>query len=227
MNNPKQYQVDDIVFINVQVQSKKATHTVKRLAYIRRGPCKIITSYPSGLYELQAISNPQAAMIKKHGSDLYLSPENLIPFAPMESSDQLFADLNKEMSKQPYKLAGLEGYQPAQPWAQPIASAQMSKLDLQENLPFPSLLAKMDNDFDNWPDEVNPFLHKEPPQTPEIQIPSQPILITTAIPLRTVQKMVADIIQSEDTLFFINHSVTATEGRKEWKLIQVNFEKSI
>jgi hypothetical protein len=130
------------------------------------------------------------------------------------------------MSKQPYKLAGLEGYEPAQPWAQPIASAQMSKLDSQENLPFLSL-AEMDNDFDGWPDKVNPFLHKEPPQTPEIPIPDQPILITTAIPLRTVQKLIADIIQSEDTLFFINHSVTATEGRKEWKLIQVNFEKSI
>jgi hypothetical protein len=61
MNNPKQYQVDDIVFTSVQVQSKKATHTVKKLAYIRRGPYKIIRSYPSGSYELQAISNPQAA----------------------------------------------------------------------------------------------------------------------------------------------------------------------
>jgi hypothetical protein len=130
------------------------------------------------------------------------------------------------MSKQPYKLAGLEGYQPAQPWAQPIASAQMVKLDLHQYIPFPSL-AEMDNDFDGWPDEVNPFLHKELQQTPEIQIPKQPILVTTAIPLRTVQKLIADIIQSEDKLFFINHSVTATEGRKEWKLIQVNFEKSI
>jgi hypothetical protein len=147
MNNPKQYEVGDIVFTNIQVQSKKATNTVKKLAYIRRGPYKIITSYPSGSYELQAISNPQASTIKKHGSDLYLSPENLIPFAPIESSDQLFADLNKEMSKQPYKLAGLEGYQPAQPWAQPITSVQMVKRDLHQDIPFPSL-AEMDNDFD-------------------------------------------------------------------------------
>jgi hypothetical protein len=58
-------------------------------------------------------------------------------------------------------------------------------------------------------------------------MPKQPILITTAIPPRTVQKLIAFIIQSEDKLFFVNHSVTATEGRKEWKLIQVNFEKSI
>jgi hypothetical protein len=41
---------------------------------------------------------------------------------------------------------------------------------------------------------------------------------------RTVQKLIADLIQSEDKFFFINHSVTATEGRKEWKLIQVNLK---
>jgi hypothetical protein len=84
----------------------------------------------------------------------------LIPYSPRQSSDQLFANLNKEMSKQPYKLAGLEGYEPAQPWEQAIASAQMSMLGAQENLPFPSL-AGLDNDVDGWPDEVNPFLHKE------------------------------------------------------------------
>jgi hypothetical protein len=78
MNNPKQFQVDDIVFTNVQVQSKKTTNTVKKLAYICRGPYKIIRSYPSGSYELQATSNPRATTIKKHGSDLYLSTTTLI-----------------------------------------------------------------------------------------------------------------------------------------------------
>jgi hypothetical protein len=156
MNNPKTFQVYNIAFTNVQVQSKKTTNTVKKLVYIRRGPYKIIRSYPSGSYELQATSNPQATTIKKHGSDLYLSPTTLIPHSPTQLSDQLFPDLNKEMTKQPYKLAGLEGYEPAKPWAKTIATAQMSTLASQENHPFLSL-AGLDNDYDGWPDEVNPF----------------------------------------------------------------------
>jgi hypothetical protein len=102
----------------------------------------------------------------------------------------------------------------------------MSTLGAQENLPFP-LLAGLDNDFDGWPDEVNPFLHKEIMQPTEISTQDQPTSTTATIPPRTVQKLTADSIQSEDKLLFINHSVTATEGCKEWKLIQVNFEKSI
>jgi hypothetical protein len=98
--------------------------------------------------------------------------------------------------------------------------------DAQENLQFSSL-AELDDDYDGWPDEVNPFLHKEHLQPAETIIQDTSILTTTNIPPRTVQKLIADIIQSEDKLFFINHSVTATKGRKEWKLIQVNFEKSI
>jgi hypothetical protein len=35
------------------------------------------------------------------------------------------------------------------------------------------------------------------------------------------------IVKSEDKLFFIAHAATATAGRKEWKLVQVNFTKSI
>jgi hypothetical protein len=63
LNSPKQFQLNDVVFTNVQVQSQKTMHTVKKLAYIRRGPYKIVRSYPSRSYELQLLSNANAATI--------------------------------------------------------------------------------------------------------------------------------------------------------------------
>jgi hypothetical protein len=145
LNNPKQFQLNDIVFTNVQVQSRKTTHTVKKLAYIRLGPYKIVRSYPSGSYELQLLSNANAATIKKHGLDLYLSPERLIPYPPTHSSDQLFADTNKSMGQHPYKLAGLDGYNPAQPWKEPTAQAQLRAIRNQPAPQFPAL-TELDQD---------------------------------------------------------------------------------
>jgi hypothetical protein len=201
-------------------------HTVKKLAYIRRGPYKIVRSYPSGSYELQLLSNTKAATIKKHGSDLYLSPERLIPHSPTHSSDQLFADTNKPMEPQPYKLAGLDGYNPAQPWKEPTTQAQLSAIGNQPAPQFPAL-AELDQDYDGWPENTNPFITKEISET--LKSPKEPnlVLTITQAPTISTPQLIAAIVKSEDKLFFIAHAATATAGRKEWKLVQVNFTKSI
>ena len=41
--------------------------------------------------------------------------------------------------------------------------------------------------------------------------------------LQNAQSLIAEIIQSDDKLFFINH---INSGRKEWNLVQVNLEKT-
>jgi hypothetical protein len=225
LNNPKQFQLHDVVFTNVQVQSRKTTHTVKKLAYIRRGPYKIVRSYPSGSYELQLLSNTKAATIKKHGSDLYLSPKKLIPHSPTHSSDQLFADTNKAMDSQPYKLAGLDGYNPAQPWKEPTAQAQLSKIS-QPAPQFP-MLAELDKDYDGWPENTNPFVSKESSEPPKSPKEHKLVLTMAQAPTITTPQLIAAVVKSEDKLFFIAHAATTTAGRKEWKLVQVNFTKSI
>jgi hypothetical protein len=79
-NDPRQFQVGDIVFTNVQVQAKTSSGTVGKLSYIRRGgPYRIIKSFQSGSYELQSVNNSQHVTIKKHGSDLYMCPPELVP----------------------------------------------------------------------------------------------------------------------------------------------------
>jgi hypothetical protein len=215
-----------VVFTNVQVQSRKTTHTVKKLAYIRRGPYTIVRSYPSGSYELQLLSNANAATIKKHGSDLYLSPERLIPHSPTQSSDQLFADTNKPIVKEPYKLAGLDGYNPAQPWKEATAQAQLNAVNNQAAPKFPAL-AELDQDYDGWPDNTNPFISKEASETPKSLTDRNLVLTAAPAPTISTPQLITSIVRSEDKLFFIAHAATATAGRKEWKLVQVNFTKSI
>ncbi len=52
IDHPRQFKLGDIVFTNVQVQSKAKTGAVAKLTYIKRGPYKIVESYAEGLYEL-------------------------------------------------------------------------------------------------------------------------------------------------------------------------------
>jgi hypothetical protein len=96
INNPKEFKFGDILFTNVQVQSKKSSGTVQKLAYTKRGPYKIIKDYNSGSYELQPTVGRSRATIKKHRSDLHLSPQSLIPRRPTQSSDLNFGDLHKK-----------------------------------------------------------------------------------------------------------------------------------
>jgi hypothetical protein len=50
IDNPRKFKLGDVVFTNVQVQSKAKAGTVAKLAYIKRGPYKIIqTGAPSRL----------------------------------------------------------------------------------------------------------------------------------------------------------------------------------
>ena len=166
LSNPKKFKLHDIVFMNVQVQSKAKQGKVAKLSYTRRGPYKIINSYPSGSYELELVSNPSAARVKKHGSQLILCPKDLLPHQPIQSSDQIFSEFNKKTLPNPFKEAHIEGYTPATPWASSAAAAHSH---LESSQPSPSMIASdtaieafptvedLDEEFDSWPELSNPF----------------------------------------------------------------------
>jgi hypothetical protein len=146
----------DIVFTNVQVKRKKSSGTVAKLAYIRRGPSyKIIKSFDSGVYELQLTNGKSKAIIKKHGSDLFLSLESLIPHQHITSSDHAFSEFNKKVIENPYEFAGLNKFVPSQPWATPVAFAQIKELDT--TVPSFPTVEEMDANYDSWPESGNPF----------------------------------------------------------------------
>jgi hypothetical protein len=160
INNPREFKVKDIVFTNVQVQSKRSSGTVKKLSYIKRGPYKIIKDYKSGSYELEPTVGGSRATIKKHGSDLYLSPQSLVPHRSIDSSDYNFENLHKKIVSDPYQIVGLEGYKSSQPWSTSKDATQL-KLALLDDMPSFPTLKDLDNEFDGWPESGNPFIDRQ------------------------------------------------------------------
>jgi hypothetical protein len=183
---------------------------------------------------LQSTRSPSQLTIKKHGTDLYPCPQYIKPFPHVKSSDYQFGNIHKGITSHPYQNAAISEFNPATPWAAPAAYADL----VME--PFPSL-TELDAGYDSWPESGNPFLHDETafpcglrhkapiPTTGYTNLASldpatlSPLqLLSTSTTDRTFSKLVADIIGSNDKLFFIAHS-PANQSRREWKLVQLDF----
>jgi hypothetical protein len=222
---PRQFKVGDIVFTNVQVQSKKNTGTVGKLAYIKRGPYKIIKNYKGGSYELAPLVGRSRATIKKHGSDLYLSPQSLNPHQPVQSSDQAYADLHKKTISSPYKIIGLDGYNPIQPWSAPAATSQ-ANLVLLEEIPLFPTVQQLNDEFNGWPESGNPFIEKaSTPAIPQDVIHDNVLTLPPVI--KTKSTIVAGLVRLEDKLFFLSYALQRCQTRKEWKLARVDLHRSL
>ena len=252
LKNPNKFKMNDIVFTNVQIQSNAKKGKVKKLSYSRRGPYTVIKVHPSGSYDLTLTSSTSSAVIKKHGSELILCPQHLIPHQPIKSSDQIYSEFNKPIIENPFSQAFIEGYTPSNPWE--AASAATSELlESRESSPLPKFptVEEMDAEYDSWPESGNPF-------TPTIthdqyinqstNAPSQgtsnmrgtdntsqfhnktPISVSNAytVPPTIPQfsSLIQSIISSEDKLFFISYSLL-NQTRKEWKLVQLDFTQSM
>jgi hypothetical protein len=123
------------------------------LRYVTRGPYKIIKVLPSGSYGLKLHTSD--VIIKKHRSDLFLSPKKLFPFEQLQTSDRLFGKLDKPLSKNPYAISDIDGFPPSQPWTAPAALASVKEARDAATL-FPTV-AEMDATYDSWPESGNPF----------------------------------------------------------------------
>lgn len=238
LRDPRKFKVGDRVFARVQVQSKKSKGQVKKLSYRTRGPYKVVKLHPSGSYDLQSMHSPNQVEIKKHGSDLYSCPQIIQPHTHVKSSDHLFGNFHKGISAHPYENASIQGFKPASPWAAPAAFADVTME------PFPTV-EELDAEYDSWPESGNPFQHEEDSfsggqnsQTPamatgNIRVDGSDQAI--ALPLqmssestgsRSFAQLIADIVKSEDKLFFVAHKLP-NQSRREWKLVQLDFGLSM
>jgi hypothetical protein len=146
-----------------------------------------------------------------------------VPHRPTQSSGLNFGDLHKKTISQPYKIVGLKGYKPSQPWSATAAAARLNLGLLDEIPPFPTL-QELDNEFDGWPESGNPFVNQE------VITPAEPVehgILALPTSSKTKATKVADLIRSEDKLYFIAYSQERIQARKEWKLVHVNFQKSL
>lgn len=233
LNQPRKFKVGDFVFTNVQVQSNKRKGVVGKLSYVKRGPYKIIECHKSGSYTLK--STHSSTTIKKHGSDLILSPKVISPVQAIDTSDQIYSEFNKKVVQNPFEVIRIKGYNEAQPWAAPAASAQLHQVEM---IPFPTV-EELDNEYDSWPDSYNPFspsvhhiMDKDttddtlvhPDQVNKTDMTMQ--AFPTLDPSNDLSSFIASIIQSSDKLLFISYKQN-NETRREWKLVQIDFDTSI
>ena len=102
---------------------------VIKLAYVKIGTHKVIKSWPSGSYTLQ---HHTGSSIKKHGSDLYLCPKELVPSKPISSSDDIFSFTLQTFVR---------------------SSSSCTNLNIEKilaHLAFPTV-EELNNEIDSWP----------------------------------------------------------------------------
>ena len=247
LNNPKKFNIGDIVFTNVQIQSQSSLNKVKKLSYSRRGPYKIITRHPSGSYDLTLLGGTNKSIIKKHGSDLIQCPKELIPHQSItNSSDQLFSNLNKSTIPNPYEYANIDGFNTVKPWETAPAALANLKSPIQSNtIPSFPTIKELDNEFDSWSESGNPFLtqYSIDNTSSDINNNTSPVIVNnnsidyTVNPTQLLNPsqisqsmqlshLIQSIVLSTDKLFFIAYQQTNNQ-RREWKLIQIDFPQSM
>ncbi len=83
--------------------------------YAFTGPWRVPASLPGASYELHHVHHP-TRKDRKHASDLSLYPVELIPFQPLDGADTRYGQLYKPIGLSPFKEAGLNGFQPSNPF---------------------------------------------------------------------------------------------------------------
>ena len=96
LKHPRKFNIKDILFVKVQVQSKKSIGQVKKLRYVKQGPYSIVKDLPSGSYELQLLGKPKSQIIKKFGSDIFLCPKEINPYKALNTSDKKILTLTRK-----------------------------------------------------------------------------------------------------------------------------------
>jgi hypothetical protein len=111
-----------------------------------KGPWWIIKLLPGASYELEFASNP-SWKDKKHASNLFPYPLELILFQPLDGADSCYSQLYKQFGNAPYKEAGIDGFKLLQPFAVP---AHFSCQGNFKDFYFPTL-SELNDEFDPFP----------------------------------------------------------------------------
>jgi hypothetical protein len=175
----------------------------------------------------QQSENPEQPS-KTHGSDLYLSPQSLVPRKPITASDNNYSGLHKKTISEPYKFISIQGYHAVQPWSAPAALGKVDLAIIAGIQRFPTV-EELDNEFDGWPVSGNPFNQQTVLTTPANPAPIENRIQTFQATLKNKATIVADLVNSKDKLFFIAYApdTTSSQARREWKLVTINFETSL
>jgi hypothetical protein len=118
--DPRIYSPGDIVFARRATRSDASCGRVGKLVYKFTGPWRIVESLKGASYAIEHCLKPSRRE-KKHASDLTPYPPELIPFQPVNGSDNWYGQLYKPISANPFKEAGLKGFDPPAPFRAPAS----------------------------------------------------------------------------------------------------------
>ena len=151
-------------------------------------------------------------VIKKHGSEIFLSPRTISPHQHLECLDHVFRSINKPVVQHPYELASIKGFDPVKPWSTAKAALAITKPEI---ILFPTV-EELDNEIDSWPDSISPFISEETPRTDSNEVGVKghleqssadhttinSFILNAAVLPKTIHTIINEIIRSEDRLFF-------------------------
>jgi hypothetical protein len=226
--DPRQFEVGDIVFAKRATKSVASKGRVGKLMYPMTGPWKVIEKLNGASYRIEH-SLRKGHIEKKHASMLSPYPLELILFEPIDGPDSRFGQINKPISKSPFIDAGINGFQPIQPFKLPINYTSTSPNDdfywpsvseLNDELfPFPWEPGEIPSTSDLDDDvEDSPVMYHGPPPKPPI--------VSTHHTVPSIADLAPAIIRSTDRLFFISFNFSAQKYH-EWRLVRVALEDSM
>ena len=224
--DPRIFAVGDVVFARRKTASNKQRGRVGKLQHSWTGPWKVKAKLKGASYEIEHAYNNKVD--KKHASDLSPYPPQLIPFEPLDGADSKYSQLYKPIGLQPFKEAGIDGFQPPQPFK--ASPSTFAKVEDGDKFRFPTL-AELNDELFPFPwlpgeqpkvqleyeqEKVYPFMYSGPPPSASTYTPPTVPPISALIPR---------IIQSTSKLFFIAQNIGMGDTY-EWRLVRVNLALS-
>ena len=119
------------------------------------GPWEITQKLKGSSYEIRHVNSNQIG--KRHAAHLSPFPNELLPFLPVDGPNNAWGQIHTPIQKDPYKRAGIKGFEPPQPFKTVACPA----LPDQEEIHFPTL-AELNAELFEWdPEEEEAMLQDE------------------------------------------------------------------
>eukprot|EP00956_Cyclotella_meneghiniana_P028882 scaffold68484_cov41-Cyclotella_meneghiniana.AAC.4 len=237
--DPLIYEVGDHVFARRTVQSSKHKERVGKLEFAYTGPWVVTRRLKGASYECRHESSGKIS--KFHASHLSPVPVELIPFTPIDGADHRFGQSNKPLANDAYRIAGLDGFVPPQPFAMPGRQEftnddiprdesiqgssnliEFGSHDETIDIHFPSLW-ELNQELHDWEQiDIDSSLDQQDPTCSNIA----PTFATTMTPTPIASKLASKIVGSTDRLFFVSWQHPGT-NRREWHLVQLQLDSSL
>lgn len=199
------FQVGDVVKAHIQVKSNASDGKVGKFSYQIKGPLQITKDLQNGSFEVQRYGNPNAAIWKYRGCDLYLLPPSLYPSNPLDTMDQRYIDFEHAPIPNPLKkplrikITNAEVFSPFTQHITDKIDQPESSIDIEACQPH----------------ILNPSL--PPPSLPSPTLPPQPA--------HSPETLHSTISNSTDKLFFIQF-IPRNTIHKRWYIVQVNLRST-